>query len=97
MPVVTTIFNDDKKVTCLICNTSHTIGKRVFPLPKCKCGNISFFDITESYIRYCFNWYKVFVTSKENWQLEILKQISENDKPSRVIDYDGQTYKLDLL
>ena len=79
---IKTISGNDKGVTCLICNTTHLNGKSINPFPSCKCGNISFFDITEQYVRVGFNQLYVFLDVEKKWQDEVLNQIAKNGAPN---------------
>ncbi len=96
MKTITTIFSDNNSTTCLICNTTYKKGKPIIPFPKCECGNISFFDITEHYVRFAFNWWQVKVRSKKTWREEILNQILKNGKPDFVVDFKDEEERLDF-
>lgn len=78
-----TFKSDENGATCLICKTSHSIGKTIYPNPKCNCGNL-IFDITPYYVRILINWNYVLVENKDNWEVEILNQIKLNGKPTHV-------------
>lgn len=90
MEIIKTISNDEKSASCLICDTTNHKGKRIFSSPKCKCGNIEFFDIIEDYVRFGFNWYQIKASSKRNWQTEVLDQIYKNGKPNHVIAFKDE-------
>ena len=77
---------DDNSATCLICNTKHFKGKPIIPHPNCTCGNLNF-DITPYYVRVLINWYYVLVESEDNWEKEILNQITINKKPTYIKEF----------
>lgn len=83
---IKTYHTDNEKAECLICNTVYTNGKHIYPLPKCKCGNISFFDISEIQVRIGVQWPYVHIGSKKDWKNTILNEITENGKPKRYFE-----------
>tara|TARA_R110000764_G_scaffold211319_2_gene297383 strand:+ start:432 stop:749 length:318 start_codon:yes stop_codon:yes gene_type:complete len=76
-----TFYGDDKKASCLICNTTHYNGNKEWLKEGCSCGNISFFDITPDYVRFSVNWPLVYVDSADEWKDAILFQITNNGEP----------------
>ena len=56
MKIIKTIYGNDSSASCLICDTTYKTGIPIIPFPRCKCGNIIFFDITNTYVRFSFKW-----------------------------------------
>ena len=52
--------------------------------------------VLSGYVRFSFKWYSIGVKSRENWQEEVLKQISKNGIPDHIIDFKDKDEKLDF-
>ncbi len=78
---IKTFTSDNHSSTCLICETTYSIGNQINPQPSCTCGNISFFDITPHYVRIAISWPLVVINTSNDWKSEILSQINEFGSP----------------
>lgn len=50
MEILITNEGTENDGTCLICDTKHTKGFPIYPMPQCSFGNI-IFDINSYYVR----------------------------------------------
>ncbi len=83
---ITTVEGTSNSNTCLICDTTYSVGKPILPQPKCKCGNISFFDITPHYVRIGINWLFLKVENKNNWKEITLNEIKKYGEPQNLVE-----------
>ena len=86
---IETTYVDDENSTCLICKTTYHKGKARW-VKGCSCGNIIFFDITPGYVRIGIQYPIVFVSSVDDWEIDILKQISEHGQPLKHKNIDSE-------
>ena len=70
MSILITTEVTENDGACLICETKHTKGFPIFPLPQCSCSNV-IFDINSSYVRMLIKWPYVKVHSKNNWKKRV--------------------------
>lgn len=82
--IIKTYNGTEEECGCHICGIYYKKGKPINPQPKCNCGNIPFFDITENYVRFAISWPLIKVDSKNNWKTTTLAEIKANGKPKHV-------------
>lgn len=97
MKTIETTSGSKDHAGCLICGTTYHVGRHIHPQPKCKCGNIIFFDITPYYVRIGVDWPFIKVEDENNWKEIVLKELEQFGRPKYLTENPDEKDDMDVL